>query len=155
MRLNIISERVLRPKIVKASLDDLQQLCVFLREGLHKSAFKSAGKLFPHGVYVLKDREILYSRSYRPLWQCFYDTGLVEVADTNEWLDEAEQVPFFYTPHKDLVYRDYAGMNELKARLREQWHCLPWFNLGRHQRRMKWKRRAARLRELRRLEASR
>jgi hypothetical protein len=62
---------------------DLNMLASCLQRGLHKLA----APYLPCGLWRCADgREILFDRSYRPLWQRRLN-GRVEVADPGEWID--------------------------------------------------------------------
>jgi hypothetical protein len=55
------------------------------------AAIEQMLEVLPYGRYIASDgREILFNRSYRPIWERLPD-GKVQRADSNEWIDWIRQ----------------------------------------------------------------
>jgi hypothetical protein len=55
------------------------------------AAIEQMLEVLPYGRYIASDgREILFNRSYRPIWERLPD-GIVQRANSNEWVDWVAQ----------------------------------------------------------------
>jgi hypothetical protein len=103
----------IRPSDVR----DLTTLAGFLAKGLHKIAYASARR-FPYGLWTCADgRQILFDRSYAPLWQRLPDDEVAS-ADPYEWVAHIVRQEHFFSDLPEW-HRQYLGMKRLRAVLVE------------------------------------
>ena len=98
------------------SLDEARMLARLLGAGLPELAVALLGPRFPHGKWTLTDgREIIFARSYEPLWQRRH--GQVSVAP-DEWFRIARREYFF--DDWPQYYQQHDGCSRLREVL-SQW----------------------------------
>jgi hypothetical protein len=77
-------------------------------------------KRLPYGVWICADgREVMFNRSYAPMWERASAGAETKPADPNEWVKDIIQQKFFYTDWTSPK-RKPATAKRLRAVLR-QW----------------------------------
>jgi hypothetical protein len=101
-------------KSQQRALQQLHTLANCLRQGLYRLATEVVSP-FPQGMWICRDREVLFDVAYNPLWQRWKKDGRVEAADPHEWV-KFQTDEFFFQEHPRLPFhQDYEGMKRLRA----------------------------------------
>jgi hypothetical protein len=101
---------IVRTETQSSNQSELHFLADCLRAGLHKMA----GPYLPYGIWrCANGREVLFDRSYRPLYQRL-PNGKVKDADPGEWV-EFEQQEILFPDGALPPYRRYEAVKHLRS----------------------------------------
>ena len=92
----------------------LHTLAHCLKQGLHRLATETVSP-FPQGMWICKDREVLFDQAYHPIWQRWKKDGRVEAADPHEWVKFQTDEFFFWEYPRLPFHQDYEGMKRLRS----------------------------------------